>query len=228
MATGGRLVVITGVTRGLGRALATRLAEGGQTVIGCGRDARAIEELADSLTAPHAFSPLDVTDTDGLLRWAEGVISEHGGPDLLVNNAAVINRSAPLWELEPAETRRVIEVNVLGTMYVLQAFLPAMVAARSGVVVNISSGWGRTTAPEVAPYCASKFAIEGLSRALAQEVPRDMAVVALNPGVIDTGMLRSAWGDGAGAYPAPEEWASRAAPMILRLGPRDNGKSLSV
>ena len=64
--------------------------------------------------------------------------------------------------------------------------------------------------------------------ALAQELPRGMAAIPLNPGVIDTDMLRGTWGESAGQYPSPEAWARRAAPFLLQLGPRDNGKSLSI
>jgi NAD(P)-dependent dehydrogenase (short-subunit alcohol dehydrogenase family) len=80
----------------------------------------------------------------------------------------------------------------------------------------------------VAAYCASKHAIEGLSQALAQELPRGMACVPLNPGVIDTDMLRSAWGEGASQYPDPAAWAVEAVPYVLGLSAKDNGRSLSV
>jgi NAD(P)-dependent dehydrogenase (short-subunit alcohol dehydrogenase family) len=80
----------------------------------------------------------------------------------------------------------------------------------------------------VAPYCASKYAIEGLTKALAQELPAGMAAVPLNPGVIDTDMLRQAWSDGASSYPKAGAWAKVAAPYILKLGPKDNGQSASV
>jgi NAD(P)-dependent dehydrogenase (short-subunit alcohol dehydrogenase family) len=103
-----------------------------------------------------------------------------------------------------------------------------MVKRKSGVIVNLSSGWGRSTSPEVAPYCATKYAIEGLTLALAQELPAGMAAVPLNPGVIDTDMLRQAWADGASAYPKPDQWARRAAPFLLSLGAKDNGRSLTV
>jgi NAD(P)-dependent dehydrogenase (short-subunit alcohol dehydrogenase family) len=127
-----------------------------------------------------------------------------------------------------AEFNRVIEVNIKGVANVLRHFAPAMVARQTGIIVNLSSGWGRSTSPEVAPYCASKFAIEGLTKALAQELPSGLAAVPLNPGVIDTDMLRSCWADGAAAYPKAEAWAKTAAPFILKLGPRDNGQSLTV
>jgi NAD(P)-dependent dehydrogenase (short-subunit alcohol dehydrogenase family) len=80
----------------------------------------------------------------------------------------------------------------------------------------------------VAPYCASKWAIEGLTRALAQELPPGLAAVPLNPGVIDTDMLRSCFGQEAAEYPSAEEWAERAAPFLLGLGPDDNGKPLTA
>jgi NAD(P)-dependent dehydrogenase (short-subunit alcohol dehydrogenase family) len=74
----------------------------------------------------------------------------------------------------------------------------------------------------------SKWAIEGLTKAMAEELPAGMAAVPLNPGVIDTEMLRSCWADGASAYPKAEQWAKTAAPFILKLGRKDNGHSLSV
>jgi NAD(P)-dependent dehydrogenase (short-subunit alcohol dehydrogenase family) len=80
----------------------------------------------------------------------------------------------------------------------------------------------------VAPYCASKYAIEGMTKALAEELPAGMAAVPLSPGVVDTDMLRSAWGDGAASHPRPEEWAERAVPFLLGLGPEENGRSLTV
>jgi len=106
--------------------------------------------------------------------------------------------------------------------------LPARIERGSGVIVNFSAGWGRSTSPEVAPYCASKWAIEGLSQAVAQEVPAGLAVLALNPGIINTPMLQKCWADGAQAYPHPEEWAQTAAPYLLQLSARHNGQALSV
>ena len=119
-------------------------------------------------------------------------------------------------------------MNIKGVANVIRAFVPAMVEAKRGVIVNLSSGWGRSTSPEVAPYCASKWAIEGLTKALAQELPAGMAAVPLNPGVINTEMLKTCFGESAASYPKAEEWARRAAPFILQLGAKDNGQSLSV
>jgi NAD(P)-dependent dehydrogenase (short-subunit alcohol dehydrogenase family) len=223
-----KTIVITGVSRGLGRALVKEFIGRGHTVLGCARGTAAIQELARLHGAPHDFAVADVADDAAVRAWAARLIATHGAPDLLVNNAALINRNAPLWQVPAAEFDRVVDVNVKGVVNIIRHFVPAMIARRRGVIVNLSSGWGRSTDAEVAPYCATKWAIEGLTQALAQELPSGMAAVPLNPGIIDTDMLRSCFGSAAESYPAPDEWARRAAPFLLRLGPADNGKSLSV
>jgi NAD(P)-dependent dehydrogenase (short-subunit alcohol dehydrogenase family) len=228
MASAARLVVLTGASRGLGLALARNLIALGRVVSGCARSEDAVARLAREYAAPHSFVALDVADRGQVERWAKDVLARQGPPDLLLNNAALINANAPLWQVPAEEFDRVIDVNIKGVANVLRVFLPAMIARKRGVVVNFSSGWGRSTSPEVAPYCATKYAIEGLTLALAQELPSGMAAVPLNPGIIDTDMLRSTFGGSAGSYPSPEEWAERAVPFLLKLGPRDNGQSLTV
>ena len=223
-----RTIAITGATRGLGRALVPRFAAIGHTVVGCGRSEAHVRELAAAFGPPHRFAVLDVRDANAVRRWAEETIRAVGPPDLLINNAALMNDPAPLWEVPDDRFAALVDVNVKGVFHAIRAFVPAMVARKSGVIVNLSSGWGRSTAPKVAPYCATKFAVEGLTKALAQELPPGMAAVPLNPGVIDTDMLRQAWADEAGAYPNADRWAAKAAPFLLALGPKDNGKSLTV
>lgn len=223
-------LVITGVTRGLGRALAKWYMVHGHVVAGCGRTGQAIFDLRFDHPEPHRFDPVDVTQAVKVNLWAERVMGGGGmeAPDLLINNAGVMNTPAPLWEVSADEFSKVVAVNLIGVNNVLRAFVPAMVARRKGVIVNLSSGWGRSASAGVAPYCATKWAIEGLTKALAEDLPEGMAAVPLNPGVIDTDMLRQAWADGAGAYPQAEVWAETAAPFILGLGPADNGRSATV
>jgi NAD(P)-dependent dehydrogenase (short-subunit alcohol dehydrogenase family) len=223
-----RKVVLTGATRGLGRAMVEKLIALGHTVCGCGRSGRAVEELRMAFGPPHDFAVVDVSEEKEVRAWAEAVLAKHGPPDLLLNNAALINASAPLWQVPAEEFDRLIDVNVKGVANVVRLFVPAMIERGKGVIVNFSSGWGRTTSPEVAPYCASKFAVEGLTLALAQELPPGLAAVPLNPGIIDTDMLRQCFGGEAGNYPRPREWAERAVPFLLGLGAKDNGKALSV
>src|SRR5208283_3871533 len=160
--------------------------------------------------------------------WAKRILKSHGTPDLVLNNAGLINRNARLWEIGAQEFSDVVDVNLKGTANVIRHFVPAMVKNKSGVIVNFSSGWGRSTAAEVAPYCATKWAIEGLTQALAQELPPGLATVPLNPGIINTDMLRSCFGGSASSYPTPPEWAKIAVPFLLKLGASDNGRSLTV
>ena len=228
MAEQQRVVVVTGVTRGLGRALCARLIEAGHTVVGCGRSGEKITELARQHGGPHQFDTVDVADDAQVARWARNVLELVGPPDLLLNNAALINTNAPLWEVPAQEFDALLRVNLGGVANVIRHFVPAMIDRRRGVIVNFSSGWGRSTSPEVAPYCATKWGIEGLTAALAQELPDGMAAVALNPGVIDTDMLQSCFGESASNYPSPDEWSRRAVKFLLGLGPRQNGEPQSV
>lgn len=223
-----RTIVITGVTRGLGRAMTEEFVKLGHTVIGCGRSESEIANLRDRFGKPHGFAVVDVSSDTAVQSWAKDVLSCHGPPDLLLNNAALINKNAPLWQVSPEEFSTVIDVNIKGVANVVRHFVPAMAEKRRGVIVNFSSGWGRSTSGEVAPYCATKFAIEGLTQALAQELTPGMAAVPLNPGIIDTAMLRSCFGNSAGAYPKAAAWAKIAVPYLLSLNQRHNGMSLSV
>jgi NAD(P)-dependent dehydrogenase (short-subunit alcohol dehydrogenase family) len=208
--------------------MARSFARRGWVVAGCGTNRHALESLAAELGVPHHIQACDVSSTSDVDAFAAGVLTSLGAPDLLINNAAIINRVAPLWDVTPEEFARVTDININGIHQMCRAFIPAMIQAGRGVIVNFSSGWGRATSPEVAPYCASKWAVEGLTQALAQELPRGLAAVALNPGIIDTDMLRSCWGQEAGDYPTPQAWVEEAVTFLEALGPQDNGRPLTV
>jgi NAD(P)-dependent dehydrogenase (short-subunit alcohol dehydrogenase family) len=223
-----KLIVLTGATRGLGQAMVQKFIELGHVVFGCGRSRDGVETLRRLYGPPHDFAVVDVAREDQVEPWAARLLSNRGPPDLLINNAGVINENASLWCVPAEEFDRVIDVNVKGVANVLRHFVPAMLARKSGTILNFSSGWGRSTAPEVAPYCASKWAIEGLTRALAQELPKGMAAVPLNPGIIDTDMLRSCFGETASRHPSATAWAEKAVPFLLQIGWRDNGKPLTA
>jgi NAD(P)-dependent dehydrogenase (short-subunit alcohol dehydrogenase family) len=223
-----RLVVITGVTKGLGLAMAAKFIELGHTVLGCGRSREIVETLRRTHRPPHDFAAVDVAFESQVEPWAARLLSTHGAPDLLINNAGIINKSGPLWQTPADEFDRIFAVNVNGVANVIRHFVPAMIAKKSGLVINFSSGWGRSVAKDVAPYCASKWAIEGLTMALAEELPRGMGAIPLNPGIIDTDMLRSCFGGSASRYPTPAKWAEKAVPYILSLNSRDSGKQATV
>jgi NAD(P)-dependent dehydrogenase (short-subunit alcohol dehydrogenase family) len=221
-------IVLTGAGRGLGRAMVERFVADGHVVYACSQSKERVAELRAKFKGPHRFAAVNVTNDDQVAAWAKDILDEAGPPDLLLNNAAVCNKNANLWEVPADEFEWVIDVNIKGIFYVLRHFLPAMVQRGQGVIVNFSSGWGRSTSAEVAPYCATKYAVEGLTQALAQELPLGMCAVPLNPGIINTDMLQSAFGENANSYVSPDEWAQKAVPFLLGLGPKDNGKSLTA
>jgi len=209
--------------------MAQKFIELGHTVLGCGRSRDVIDHLRRSYKCPpNDFAAVDVSNESLVEPWAARLLSSHGVPDMLINNAAVINKSAPLWQVPGEEFDRLMDVNVKGVANVIRHFVPAMIAKKTGLIINFSSGWGRSVASDVAPYCASKWAIEGLTLALAEELPRGMGAIPLNPGIIDTDMLRACFGGSAGRYPSPQKWVDKAVSFILTLNSRDNGKQHTV
>jgi NAD(P)-dependent dehydrogenase (short-subunit alcohol dehydrogenase family) len=223
-----RRIVITGVSQGLGRALVEEFIALGHHVAGCARSAEAIAALAKQHGAPHHFQSVDVASDEAVSAWGRAVLADFGTPDLLINNAAIVNANAPLWDVSPEEFRQLVTINISGVHSVIRTLLPAMMAAGTGVVANLSSGWGRSVSAEVAPYCASKWAIEGLTKALAEEIPRGMAAVPVSPGVVNTEMLQSCFGPSASEHETPDIWAKTAAPFFLSLSAKDNGKSVTT
>src|SRR5262245_12293252 len=118
-----RIVVITGVTRGLGRAMTEEFIRLGHTVLGCGRSQSEIDDLNRKFGKSHRFERVDVASDAAVQSWAGKCLSSHGPPDLLLNNAAVINRNARLWEVSAEDFAQVINVNVNGTVNVLRHFV---------------------------------------------------------------------------------------------------------
>ncbi|XP_076950381.1 NADPH-dependent pterin aldehyde reductase-like [Bidens hawaiensis] len=231
---GQKTVLITGVSRGLGKALALEVAKRGHLVIGCSRSQDKLKSLQSQLSSSedddskHLFLNVDVCSNTSVEELARLVMDKKGVPDIIVNNAGTINKNNRLWEVPEEEFNAVIDTNLKGIANMLRHFIPLMIGKKQGIIVNMSSGWGRSAAAQVAPYCASKWAVEGLSKSVAKEVPTGMAVVALNPGVINTDMLASCFGSSSSLYQVPDSWAPKAADMILNLTMADNGSSLSV
>lgn len=223
-----KLIVITGVSRGLGLAMTEGFVQKGHTVLGCARSTAAIAQLRQRFGSPHDFETVDVANEAQVQAWAKRLLATHRSPDLLINNAAIINHLAPLWQIPSEDFSALIDINIKGVANVIRHFVPAMIAQRSGIIVNFSSGWGRSTSPNVASYCASKWAIEGLTRALAQELPSGMAAIPLSPGIIHTEMLEVCYGDDAANFTALKDWEVKAIPFLLSLKPDNNGQPLTV
>lgn len=223
-----KIIVITGVSRGLGFAMTEQFIQLGHTVFGCTRNSEAVQKLQQKFSSPHNFTAVDVSNEQQVKAWANNLLTNYSPPDLIINNAGVINNLAPLWQVPSEEFSYLIDVNIKGVANIIRHFVPAMIDKRSGIIVNFSSGWGRSTSPDVAPYCASKWAIEGLTQSLAQELPAGIAAIALNPGIIHTEMLDICFGESAAAYTSINKWVKKAVPFLLQLKSSNNGMSLTV
>jgi NAD(P)-dependent dehydrogenase (short-subunit alcohol dehydrogenase family) len=181
-------VLVTGASRGIGRAAALALDRAGHDVIAGVRDAEAADRLAAEASSRLRTVRLDITDA-GSVRAAADTVG--GRLDALVNNAGVAVGGV-VEALELDDLRHQLEVNVVGQVAVTQALLPALRAA-TGRVVFISSVSGRVSAPVMTPYTASKFAIEAIADGLRVEVRRwGIRVVLIEPGSIDTDLWRGA------------------------------------
>lgn len=223
-----KLVLVTGVSQGLGRAMTENFIAEGCTVIGGARNEAAIAQLNQTYGTPHQFTAVDVAQEAQVQAWRDKILETYDPPELLINNAALINQSTEFWNVPTAEFDQIIDVNIKGVANVMRQFLPAMIAKNRGIIVNFSSGWGRSTSPHVAPYCATKWAIEGLTRAIAQELPSGMAAIPLNPGIIHTEMLETCFGSSAANFTPVEAWVKKAVPFLLKIKPQQNGQPLTV
>jgi 3-hydroxybutyrate dehydrogenase len=187
----GRGAVVTGGGRGIGAAVAGALAEAGARVVVSARSAEEIEAVAAGLRGRGLdvdAVPCDVSDPAAIERLAAAARARLGQVDILVNNAG-ISSSAPVRSQSLEEWRRLFAVNVEGLFLATRAFLPGMAERGWGRVVNVASIAGRTGAPYIAAYAASKHAVIGFTRACAAEVAaRGVTVNALCPGYVDTPM----------------------------------------
>jgi len=203
------VTVVTGANSGIGRAIAIHLAQQGHTVFGTVRATSRMEtfhKLADAAGVQIRLVELDVADDDSVARGFEQILGETGGRvDVLVNNAGV-GGNAVAEEGTPELYLDVMNVNLCGAIRCLKQVLPGMRARRSGAIVNISSIAGRVAAIAQSPYVASKFALEGVSEGLAQELaPFGIRVVIIEPGVTRSAIFAKTVDapNATGAYDAP-------------------------
>ncbi len=196
----GKVALVTGASRGIGREIALALAREGAD---CALAATSAEAAAPTAKEISALSRralalgCDVARPEELDRMIERTLRELARIDVLVNNAAVVHR-APLVELTDADIERVLAVNLLGPMYLCRRVVPGMLARGEGRVINVSSISGTLACPRALAYAASKWGLDGFTRSLAEEVKgRGVFVAAVLPGSVDTAML-----EGSGFSPA--------------------------
>ena len=191
----GRLALVTGSSRGLGKSLALALADAGARVIVHGRDAEAVKAVRAEAErrsghAAHAVT-FDVTDADATAAKVGTLIETVGVPDILVYNAG-IQRRAPIHEFSVEDWDQVVSANLSSAFYVSRAVLPQMVERGSGKVINIASVQSFLARQTIAPYSASKGGIAQLTKGMAADVARfNVQVNALSPGYFATEMNRA-------------------------------------
>jgi NAD(P)-dependent dehydrogenase (short-subunit alcohol dehydrogenase family) len=185
-----QVAVITGAGRGIGAAIAAKLAQMGATAVLCGRTRAPLEATAAAISQAGGrahVAPCDVTDLASVERLAAEVERNFGRLDILVNNAGIGGFGGPLHEMPPQSWDNVLNTNLRGVYYCIRGLAPLMIRARAGHIVNISSLAGKNPLPNGAAYAASKWGLNGLSYSVAEELRGyNIRVSVVCPGSVDT------------------------------------------
>lgn len=188
----GKVALITGASRGIGRAVAEAYADAGAALALCARTAGELEEAAAALARGGArvvALPADVSDPARIERFVGEALHTFGRVDVLVNNAGIPGPHVPLAEVDPADWAAVLAVNLTGPFLCTRAVVPAMRRQGGGSIINVSSWLGRNAMESWGAYGAAKWGLEGLTLYLAQELKRDrIRVNSLSPGMVATRM----------------------------------------
>lgn len=194
----GRVAMVSGASRGLGRALARRYAEEGAAVSLCARGEEALRATADGIRAGGGdclATAADVSRAEDVARWFEATGEALGPPDVVVNNASVLGPLVPLEDYPPEDWRRVLDVNLTGAFLCARAAAPRL-RRTGGSIVHVSSGVGDHGRPEWGAYSVSKNGLEALSEMMAGELREDgVRSNAVDPGAMRTEMRARAYPD---------------------------------
>ena len=218
----GQVAVVTGAGRGIGAAIARKLSSLGATVVLCGRTRSALESTAKTIAGTEGKAeviPCDVADLRSVEAAAQRVDKTFGRIDVLVNNAGVRGPDAPLHQLPPDAWDHVLNTNLRGVYYMIRSFAPAMIRARAGHIINVSSLAGKNALPNGAAYAATKWGLNGLSYSVAEELRgHSIRVSVICPGSVDTELSPHAGKDHAKML-HPDDVAHVVA-MLVTQSPR--------
>jgi len=187
----GKAAIVTGAARGIGRAIAERLAREGANVMIADIDQPRAEATAAEIGPAAIAQRLDVTSPESWDAAVERAKESWGKIDILVNNAGIAGRSAPAWELSVEEWQQVIDIDLTGVFLGCRVVVPVMLERGYGRIVNIASIAGKEGNPNAVPYSAAKAGVIGLTKALAKEVAtKGIIINAITPAVIETEILQ--------------------------------------
>ena len=217
-----QVAIVTGAGRGIGAAIAQRLAALGAKVVLCARTRSHLEKTAKSISQAGGKSDVvecDVTDLRAMEQLASHVKANHGRLDILVNNAGVGGFSSPLHQLPPEKWEQILNTNLRGVYFAIRALAPMMIAAKRGHIVNISSLAGKNALPNGAAYAASKWGLNGLTYSVAEELrTHNIRVSVVCPGSVDTS-LSPHEGKDKGKMLQPDDVA-HAVEMLVTQAPQ--------
>jgi len=216
----GRIALLTGASRGIGAATALALARAGAHVVAVARTIGGLEELDDAIRAVGGTAtlvPLDLTDTDGIIRLAAALLQRYQRLDVLIGNAGLVGPSSPLDHVQPKDWEEVMAVNVTANWHLIRAMDALLRRSDAGRAVFISSGAAHNMRAYRGPYSVSKAALEALARTYAAEtVSTAVRVNLVNPGPTRTRMRAQVMpGEDPMTLPPPEAVAEKIVALCL-------------
>jgi NAD(P)-dependent dehydrogenase (short-subunit alcohol dehydrogenase family) len=197
MLLSGKVALVTGGSKGLGRAISLAYAREGAEVVTCARDPTNLKEIEGELSrlrTSHLALSADVSKPDDVKRLVDECASHFGTIDVLVNNASLLGPRVQIIDYPEREWRQVIDVNLFGPFLLSKEVSGVMIDQRSGSIINVSSSVGRRGRAQWGAYAVSKFGLEGLTQVLADELkPYNIRVNSVNPGAMATEMRHAAY-----------------------------------
>lgn len=232
MLLGGKVALITGAGRGIGRAIALAFAGEGAHVAVTGRNVRLLDQAVSEIHGGGGSADacaLDVTKPEDAEHAVQQVIETWGQIDILVNNAGVITYDTPVWATTPEQWDHVMNTNLRGMFLMCRAAIPRMMERGEGTIINIGSSSGRTPEGDYGAYVTSKYGVVGYTASLAHSLrPHGIRVNGINPGWVDTDMAREQHPEGNPEWITVEEIAQAALYLAAHAPKAMTGQFIDI